>query len=112
MSISLAPSEMLNAKESAAFLGVSVRAFYDLGLPCYKMGPRLTRWARADLEEFKQSCRCISTKTKAAGVSDSAVVLTASVTSLRNSFQKAGAAPRPKRTTARKADVYTLKPPG
>ena len=102
---------MLTAREAAALLGVSVRAFYDLALPCYKFGPRLTRWARAELEDYKNQCRCTSTKPKADGASVSAVVLTASVTSLRSSFRKAGAGPKRKPTTARKADVYSLKQP-
>jgi len=57
---------MLTAREAAGLLGISRRAFYDLRLPCYRFGPRLTRWSRADLEEYKNKCRSTSTSRRAA----------------------------------------------
>ena len=103
---------MLTAKQSAAVLGIPVRTFYDLGLPCYRYGPRCASWAMSDLKEYQAKCRFTSTKPKADGATVSAVALTASVTSLQNSFRKAGAEPKRKPTTDAKVLAFSQKQPG
>lgn len=62
---------MLTAREAAALLGISVRSFYDLRLPCYKYGPRMARWDVADLEAYKRSCQYTSTSPSNAGAGPS-----------------------------------------
>src|SRR5258707_8168759 len=103
--------DMLTARCAAIYLGVPLRTFYALGLPCYRYRPRCTRWALQDLEAYKEKCRSTSTAPKSAGVSVSTASSPDDVAELRNSLQRAGAATRPRPTTARKADVYTLKRP-
>ncbi len=48
---------MLRAKDAAAYIAVSVRTMYTLPIPHYILGPRLIRWARADLDAYLASCR-------------------------------------------------------
>jgi len=99
----------MNAREAAKYLGISLRSFYDLGLPCYKYGPRMSRWEKAELDEFKLKCR--STPRKAAGAGHLTVSLAASGSDLRNSFRKAGVALKPKPTTERKVLAFTQNSP-
>jgi len=50
---------MMTAKEAAAYLGVTIdtlRAWSRKGLvPAYKMGPRLWRYLKADLDKCSRS---------------------------------------------------------
>jgi excisionase family DNA binding protein len=52
---------LINAAKVAALLGISPRAVYDLTysgrLACYRIGGAV-RFDPADVEAFKQSCRC------------------------------------------------------
>jgi hypothetical protein len=101
----LAPS-MLTARQAASYLGVPLRTFYGLVLPCYRYAKRCTRWSLQDLEAFKSACRFTSIAPKPVGVSVSTVSLRDDDTALRNSLRRAGAALKPKPTIARKAHVY------
>ena len=90
---------MFTARKAAEYLGVPVRSFYEFGIPCYKFGPRRSRWDKADLDAFKAKCRSIPQK--GAGAGHLTVSFKASATDLRNSFRKVGVALKPKHTTAR-----------
>lgn len=90
---------MLTARKAAEYLGLNVRSFYELGIPCYKYSPRRSRWDKADLDAFKAQCRSIPQK--GAGAGRLTVSFKASATDLRNSFLRAGVALKPKHTTGR-----------
>lgn len=51
------PVHMLKIDEAAAMLGISKRQMYNLAapagpIPCYRLGPRLTRFDPADIQAF------------------------------------------------------------
>src|SRR5688572_23626263 len=93
---------MLKARDAAIFLGISTRAFYDLHLPCYRMGKRLTRWSLTDLEEYKTSCRITSTSPSNAGAGPSCGASTDAATAHRNFSRLVGLGRGLKPSTARK----------
>ena len=77
----------LTAKDVAKILGISARTVYQLPIACYRIG-RAVRYELADVEEYKQSCRC--SNQKAVGASHLTVSLTDSVSALQSYFRKAG----------------------
>lgn len=83
------PSKMLTAREAAELLGVPLRTFYDFRLPCFRYGPRCTRWATEDLDAFKESCRIKPRKTRSQ-VTAKTITLRTVATDLRASFARAG----------------------
>src|SRR5262245_39077950 len=94
---------MLTAKEAAAILGIPVRSFYDLGLECYRYGPRLTRWKRSTVEEHRERCRSTSTSPSSDGdgpISDASLAV--AVSAAPSFSPQAGRAPRRKRSIRRK----------
>ncbi|GIZ54045.1 helix-turn-helix domain-containing protein [Noviherbaspirillum aridicola] len=53
---------MLTVREAASVLGVSVRQMYNLAaprgpIPCYQLGPRMTRFSPSDLRAYLDSCK-------------------------------------------------------
>ncbi|MDR3004839.1 MAG: helix-turn-helix domain-containing protein, partial [Acidovorax sp.] len=55
---------MIDAKQVALLLGLSERTVYELAksgrLNCYRFGSAV-RFEQADIEEYKKSCRSVST---------------------------------------------------
>ena len=54
-------NDMLTAAQSSAFLGIPVRTFYDLAIPCYRYGRKCSRWARAEIEAYRHTARATRT---------------------------------------------------
>lgn len=97
---------MLTVKQAAEVLGVSLRTMYDLAapngpIPCYRIG-RTVRYEQSDLENYKTTCRCTSTKTSPAGVSRLTASSPEGESGLQSYFRKAGLVPKLKPTTRKK----------
>jgi excisionase family DNA binding protein len=63
---------MLDVKAAAALLGISIGMLYSLAapngpIPCQRIG-RTVRFDPADIEAYKQSCRCMPAKAQHVGV--------------------------------------------
>lgn len=84
---------LLTARAAASYLGVSVRSIYEISIPRFILGPRLTRWARADLDAYKASCRREPLPLGRERVAMSTVSLRGSDSTLRDSFRRAGIDP-------------------
>jgi excisionase family DNA binding protein len=97
---------MLTAAQVAELLGISRRMVYDLAsrgkLPVYKIeGAR--RFAPADVEAYRESCRSSGTQGTSAGASISNASLKVAVTGLAEFFRAAGVKPKLTPSTAAKA---------
>lgn len=108
----MSDEDLIGYKEVGRILGIPKRSVYELPIPRHNLSTRRTRWARADVQEFKEQCRSIGQQKKAGGDSDTVVGLVANVTRLRSSFRRAGASGKPKPTIGNSAVVYSLKPQG
>jgi excisionase family DNA binding protein len=96
---------LLKAAEAGRLLGLSARKVYALAeagiLPCYRFGAAV-RFAPADVEAYRESCRSTSTERTSAGAISSTVTLPVSGTGLADYFRRAGLAPKPKSTTTKR----------
>lgn len=97
---------MLSVKQAAELLGVSLRTMYELAapngpIPCYRIG-RAVRYDQSDLESYKKTCRCTSTRQRADGVLNLTASSTDSASGLLNYFRQAGLAPKSKTTNREK----------
>ena len=101
-------SELLTARQAAAYLNVPLRSIYELGLPRYTLSARRIRFHKDDLDAHLAKCRSTLTKHALAGATNLTGSLTDGAAALRNCFRKAGVALKPSTTTATKAPVYTL----
>lgn len=94
---------MISAKEAGAVLGLSPGKVYGLAqqgkLPCHRYGPRAVRFEMADVEDFKKSCRSVSTPATNVGAISLTEKLQEPGSALADYFQKAGVKPRRKNTT-------------
>ena len=71
---------MLDAKAVAGMLGLSERTVYELAksgrLHCYRFGSAV-RFEESDIEEYKKSCRSVSTPATSVGALSSTRLLRA-----------------------------------
>lgn len=97
---------MIDAAAVARCLGISRRMVYDLArdgrLASYRFGDAV-RFAPADVEAFRASCRSTGTSSKSAGVLISTAALKAAASGLHGYFRQAGVAPKLTPSTASKA---------
>ncbi|TFF62539.1 DNA-binding protein [Comamonas sp. A23] len=101
---------MLDAKAVAGMLGLSERTVYELAksgrLHCYRFGSAV-RFEESDIEEYKKSCRSVSTPATSVGALSSTRLLRASGSGLAAFFQKATPKPRPKSSTSKRPSDST-----
>lgn len=90
----------MSAEGVAKYLGIAQSTVYQLPIPYYAYG-RKRVYEMKDVEEYKQKCRCVSTKTDAPNLSLTASS-TESVTALQSYFQKRGLLGNAKSTTKKK----------
>lgn len=96
---------MLTAADVADLLGLKPRTVYDIpeaDLPRYRMGKGggAVRFAPADVEAYRASCRSTGTRPAHAGAMSFRASLTDADDALRSYFQRRGLEPRQKPTPA------------
>lgn len=100
----------LNAAEVGELLGISSRFVYDLfktgKLPGYRHG-RAIRFAPADVEAYRASCRFTGPLETSVGATSSTATFKAAATGLAACFQRAGVKPRQTPMTEPKARAST-----
>ncbi|MRT19256.1 helix-turn-helix domain-containing protein [Comamonas sp. CAH-2] len=89
---------------------LSERTVYELAktgrLNCYRFGAAV-RFEQSDVEEYKKSCRSVSTPATSVGALSSTRLLRASGSGLAAFFQKATPKPKRKSSTSRKPNDST-----
>ncbi|KAA9155710.1 helix-turn-helix domain-containing protein [Delftia sp. BR1] len=101
---------MIDAKTAAGMLGISDRTVYELAksgrLHCYRFGTAV-RFEESDIEEYKKSCRSVSTPATSVGALSSTRLLRASGSGLAAYFQKATPKQRHSGSTSKKRNDST-----
>lgn len=103
---------MMNAAQAANFLGISARLIYSMAapagpIPCYRIGKRLS-FDEQELQEYKDSCRCVQFKMPTPTLSRTFPKLKASSPDshgLEKAFLKFGVKLKRERTTGRAGKI-------